>query len=338
MKSRFKAVNIDCNFDYTFEAERLAAAGIELVLAKSATEDEIIRTCADADAVILEGARTPMTARVIAALPRCRIIAKYAVGVDNIDVGAATAAGVVVANAADYCSEEVSDHAVALLLASARRVVAMDRFVRAGNWAGFTRTQPLRRISPLTLGLVGLGRIARGTARKMAGFRLRILATDPYLTGPGSEPGVEVVDFETLLRESDLVSVHVPLTPETRGLINEAALRAMKPNAVIVNTSRGPVIDQSALERALEEKWIAGAALDVVTEEPLPAGSALRKFDQVILTPHTGADSVDSMDHVRRTVVDTIEAVARGYWPPFPVNPKVAPRFHLRPFSDWARP
>jgi D-3-phosphoglycerate dehydrogenase len=258
--------------------------------------------------------------------------------VDNIDVGAATAAGVVVANAADYCSEEVSDHAVALLLASARRVVAMDRFVRAGNWAGFTRTQPLRRISQLTLGLVGLGRIARGTARKMAGFRLRILATDPYLTGPGSEPGVEVVDFETLLRESDLVSVHVPLTPETRGLINEAALRAMKPNAVIVNTSRGPVIDQSALERALEEKWIAGAALDVVTEEPLPAGSALRKFDQVILTPHTGADSVDSMDHVRRTVVDTIEAVARGYWPPFPVNPKVAPRVHLRPFSDWARP
>ena len=125
MKARFKAVNIDCNFDYTFEAERLAAAGIELVLAKSATEDEIIRTCADADAVILEGARTPMTARVIAALPRCRIIAKYAVGVDNIDVGAATAAGVVVANAADYCSEEVSDHAVALLLASARRVVAL---------------------------------------------------------------------------------------------------------------------------------------------------------------------------------------------------------------------
>lgn len=337
MNQPFKAVNIDCNFDYAYERERLSACGIDLALRKAVSEDDIIRACTDADAVVLEGAKTPMTERVILALPRCRLIAKYAVGVDNIDAAAATRAGIVVANAADYCTEEVSDHAVALLLASARRVVAMDRFVRAGNWSGFTRDQPLRRVNQLTLGLVGLGRIARATARKMAGFRLRILATDPYLTGPGNEPGVEIVDLDTLLRESDLISVHVPLVPETRGLLNEATFRAMKPNAIVVNTSRGPVIDQSALERALEEKWIAGAALDVVDEEPLPAGSGLRKFEQVILTPHAGADSVDSMDHVRRTVVDTLEAVARGYWPPFPVNPKVAPRVPLRPWAEWVR-
>ncbi len=334
MTSRFKAVNIDCNFDYTYERQRLDAAGIDLVLQKSLTEDEIIQACENADAVVLEGARTPMTARVIGALRRCRVIAKYAVGVDNVDTAAATKAGIVVANAADYCTEEVSDHAVALLLASARRVMSMDRHVRAGKWAGFSREHPLRRVSQLTLGLVGMGRIARATARKMTGFRLRILASDPYLAGQAVEPGVEIVPMEQLLRESDLVSVHVPLTPETRGLLNEASFRAMKPTAIVVNTSRGPVIDEEALIRALREKWIGGAALDVVTEEPLALSSPLREFDQVILTPHSAADSTDSMLHVRRTTMDSVEAVLRGYWPPFPVNPKVVPRSPLQPWAE----
>ncbi len=335
MKPPFQAVNIDCNFDYAFETERLAAAGVDLVLRKSTTEEEIIRACAEADAVVLEGAKTPMTARVIGALPRCRVVAKYAVGVDNVDVMAATAAGIVVANAADYCTEEVSDHAVALLLASARRVMSMDRFVRRGEWSGFTKAHPLRRVSQLTLGLVGLGRIARATARKMAGFQMRILAADPYISGPTADGGIEVVPLQQLLRESDLISVHVPLNAETRGLIGAAEFRSMKPTAVVVNTSRGPVIDQDALIVALREKWIAGAALDVVTEEPLPASSPLRDFDQVILTPHTGADSVDSMKHVRRTVVESVAAVLSGYWPPFPVNPKVAPRFPLQPWAEF---
>lgn len=338
MNPRFLAVNIDCNFDYSFETQRLAAAGIELVPWKAVTEDEIIRACADADAVILEGAKTPMTARVIGALPRCQVIAKYAVGVDNIDVGAATAAGIVVANAADYCTEEVSDHAVALLLASARRVMSMDRFVRRGEWSGFTKAQPLRRVSQLTLGLVGLGRIARATARKMAGFQMRILAADPYVAGPTAEGGIEIVPLDQLLRESDLISIHVPLGAETRGLIGETAFRSMKPTAIVVNTSRGPVVDQEALIRALREKWIGGAALDVVTEEPLPPSSPLRDFDQVILTPHTGADSVDSMKHVRRSVVESVSAALTGYWPPFPVNPKVAPRSGLKPWSEFRQP
>ena len=174
MSSRFRAVNIDCNFDYTYERQRLDAIGVDLVEQKSTTEDEIIAACTEADALVLEGARTPLTARVIGALPRCQVIAKYAVGVDNVDIAAATNAGIVVANAADYCTEEVSDHAVALLLAGARRIVEMDRYVRGGQWTGFLRTQrlPIRRVSQLTLGLIGLGRIARATVRKMAGFRL----------------------------------------------------------------------------------------------------------------------------------------------------------------------
>jgi D-3-phosphoglycerate dehydrogenase len=335
MPTRFTAINIDCNFDYAYERQRLEAAGIDLVLKKCVTEDDIIAACPTADAVVLEGTKTPMTARVIGALPRCRVIAKYAVGVDNVDLAAATRAGIIVANAADYCTEEVSDHAVALLLGAVRRIASMDRFVRAGNWAGYPRPTPLRRVSQLTLGLVGMGRIARATARKMAGFKLRILASDPYLVpGQATEPGVEIVALDQLLRESDLISVHVPLTPETRGLLNEAAFRSMKPTAYVVNTSRGPVIDQAALIRALREKWIAGAALDVVAEEPLPAGSPLREFDQVILTPHVAADSEDSMKHVRRTAMDSVEAVAKGFWPPFPVNPKVVPRTALKPYAE----
>ncbi|HND62726.1 MAG TPA: C-terminal binding protein [Opitutaceae bacterium] len=337
MTPSFRAVNIDCNFDYAFEREQLAAAGVELVERKSATEDEIIAACAEADAVILEGPKTPMTPRVIDGLRRCRVIAKYAVGVDNIDVKAATARGIVVANAADYCTEEVSDQAVALILASVRRVVSMDRYVHTGRWTGYPRVTPLRRVSQLTLGLVGLGRIARATARKMAGFKLRIIATDPYLPAGAREPGVEIVSMAELLRESDIVSVHVPLMPETRGLLNEHSFQAMKPTAVVVNTSRGPVIDEPALIRALREKWIAGAALDVVTEEPLDPASPLREFDQVILTPHCAADSADSLAHVRRTVVESVGAVARGFWPPFPVNPTVTPREPLRPWAEARR-
>jgi D-3-phosphoglycerate dehydrogenase len=333
MAPRFQAVNIDCNFDYAYERRRLAAAGIELVERKAPTEEAIIAAAAGADAVILEGTTTPMTARVIEALPRCRIIAKYAVGMDNVDVAAATRAGIVVANAADYCTEEVSDHAVALILACARRVVLLDRHVRAGGWGGAPRLVPVRRVSQLTLGLVGLGRIARATVRKMAGFRLRIIAADPYLPPGATEPGVEIVPLEQVLREADLVSVHVPLTPSTRGLLGEASFRAMKPTAFVINTSRGPVIDESALIRALQEKWIAGAALDVVEVEPLPAASPLRGLDQVILTAHTAADSVDSLQHARQTVVDSVIAVLTGSWPPFPVNPKVTPRFDLRPWA-----
>jgi len=336
MAPRLQAVNIDCNFDYAYERTRLDAAGVELVERKSLTENEIIAAGAETDALLVEGTTTPLTARVIGALRRCRVIAKYAVGVDNVDLAAATRAGIVVANAADYCTEEVSDHAVALLLACARRVALLDRHVRAGGWGGGApRFAPVRRVSQLTLGLVGLGRIARATARKMAGFQLRIVAADPCLPAGATEPGVEIVPLERLLRESDLVSVHVPLLPETRGLLNEASFRTMKPTAFVINTSRGPVIDEASLIRALQEKWIAGAALDVVEVEPLPASSPLRGLEQVILTGHTAADSADSLPHARRTVVDSVVAVLQGYWPPFPVNPQVAPRQLLKPWTEW---
>ena len=322
-------VNIDCNFDYAYERQRLQALGAELFLQRAGTEKEMLAAAAEADILLLENADKPVTARVIAGLRRCRAIVKYGVGVDNIDIAAASALGIVVCNAADFCTEEVSDHAAGLLLAAARRITVMDRHVRAGGWFDFPQSGPIRRMNQLTLGLLGLGRIGRALAAKMAGFRMRIIAADPYVKALPPEAGIELVAMERLFHESDLLSIHVPLTPGTRGLVGEAAFRAMKPTAFVVNTSRGGVIDEGALIRALREKRIAGAALDVMAEEPLPAASPLREFDHVILTPHSAASSADSKAQLRATVVDSVAAVLAGRWPPFPVNPGIRTRFEV---------
>jgi D-3-phosphoglycerate dehydrogenase / 2-oxoglutarate reductase len=335
MSRRLQVVNVDCNFTYTEEKRRIEAAGADLVLRKARTEAEIIAAGSQAAVVLLENADTPMTARVISALPELRAIIRYGVGIESVDQAEATSRGVVVANAADFCTEEVSDHAAALLLASVRRIAFFDRQLRAGGWQDFKLAPPLRRTKCLALGLIGWGRIAQAVARKMRGFHPRILVTDPFVQGlpPGS--GVELVTLEQLLHEADLISIHVPLNPETRHLIGEKALQLIKPSAFLVNTSRGGVIDQAALVHALEEKRIGGAALDVFEEEPLPSSSALRKMEQVTLTPHYAASSQDSMSHLHGTVSDSVEAVLKGYWPPFPVNVKVQPRFPLRPWSEF---
>jgi phosphoglycerate dehydrogenase-like enzyme len=206
--------------------------------------------------------------------------------------------------------------------------------VRANGWYEADRVASIRRVRNLTLGLLGMGRIGSSVARKMSGFGMRILAADPFLAARAGKSPVEWVSRERLLHDSDLISIHTPLTPETRGMIGEAAFRSMKPSAILVNTSRGAIVDQDALVRALREGLIAGAALDVVIDEPLPFDSPLRKFENVTLTPHTGAVSEDSFAHARGTVADSVQAILRGYWPPFPVNPEVQPRFPLLPFAD----
>ena len=335
MSSRPQIVNIDCNFTYDLERPRIEAAGADLILRKARTEAEIIATCRDATMVLFENADTPLTAGVISSLPACRAIVRYGVGVDSIDVAAATRHGVVVANAADFCTEEVSDHAVALILAGARRIAYFDRKIRGGSWQGFDPNLTLRRVSCLTLGLLGWGRIAQAVARKMAGFQMRILVSDPYVRSlpPGS--AVELVTKEQLLRDSDLLSLHLPLNAETRHAIGEPALGLMKPSALLINTSRGGVVDEAALVRALQEKRLGGAALDVFEVEPLPAGSLLRSMEQVTLTPHYAASSQDSIKHLQRTVTDSVEAMLRGHWPPFPVNATVTPRTPLRPWQDF---
>jgi D-3-phosphoglycerate dehydrogenase len=335
MPHRPQIVNVDCNFTYDEEKRRTEAAGGDFILRPARTEDAIIAACAEAAVVLIEFPDSPLTSRVIAALPELRAIIRYGVGIESVDQVEATRRGVVVANAADFCTEEVSDHAAALLLACVRRIAFFDRQLHAGGWQNFKLSQPLRRAKCLTLGLVGWGRIAQAVARKMQGFQPRIITTDPFVRTLPPDSGVELVTMEQLLKESDLISIHVPLNPETKHLIGEKALQQMKPTAFIVNTSRGGVIDQDALVRALEEKRIGGAALDVFEEEPLPASSPLRRLETVTLTPHYAASSQDSMAHLHGTVSDSIEAVLRGFWPPFPVNGKVQPRSPLRPWSEF---
>ena len=343
MNSRPRVVNIDCEIgNYDYERERLAALGADLLLQPARARDETpvqaeesaIRACAGADVVVIERSDKAFPARVIASLDRCRGIVHSSVGFEGLDLPAASRLGIVAANAADFCTEEVSDHSAAHLHASARRIMVMDRRVRAGGWQDFPPTGSLRRLSNLTLGLVGLGRIACAVARKMSGFRLRIVACDPYLKAPPPGVEAEMVEMEQLLRTSDLVSLHVPLSPATRGLIGESALRSMKASAILVNTSRGGIVDQEALIKALREHWIAGAGLDVTAEEPLGPSSPLRAFDQVIVTPHYAASSTDSLAHLHRTTMNSVEALLRGYWPLFsPLNPGITPRFPLRPLA-----
>ena len=335
-----RVVNVDCyhaerSDNYTAERKAVESLGGELVLESARTEEEIIRTCAGARIILTEGLFTPITRRVIEALDDCLAVGRYGIGVDNIDVEAATDCGIVVFNVADYCVEEVSDHAAALLLACARRVVILDRQVRSGGWADPAPDPPLRRLNQLTLGLVGFGNIGRRMVPRLQGFGMRILATDPYVDPRvASEVGVELTSLERLLKESDLISLHTFLSAGSRHLIGAAELRLMKPSAFLVNTSRGAVVDEKALIVALKEKWIGGAAVDVTEQEPLAPDSPLRSLGNAIVTPHHGATSQESAADIHRGVTEAVSCLIQGYWPPFPFNPSVQCRRELKPYAE----
>jgi D-3-phosphoglycerate dehydrogenase / 2-oxoglutarate reductase len=335
-----KIINVDSYFKdirgYGYE-ERLAhKLGASLILATVHTEAEIIAACSGCEIILVEHADTPINKDVIDRLDACRLIVKYAVGIDNVDVSAATGRGIVVCHTPNFCVEEVSDHAVALLLALARRVVQFNDHVRAGGWAELTIEPPLRRTRNRVLGLVGFGRIARLVAQKMNGFGVKLLVFDPFLDPKIiAAQGAKPVDLETLFAESDYISIHTPLTKVTRHLVDAKLLARMKPTSFLINTSRGPVIDEAALCDALRDKQIAGAALDVTEIEPLPASSPLRSLKNVILTPHYAANSVESLEDLRYEGAAAIEAYCKGFWPKFVVNPQVQPKRALAPWKEF---
>ena len=259
-----------------------------------------------------------------AAGPGLKVISSYAVGVDNVDVAAATARRIPVGNTPGVLTDATADLAFALLLAAARRVVEGDRLVKAGGWKTWGPAFMLGAdLRGATLGIVGFGRIGRAVARRANGFGMRILFTDPSPAAP--EPGVEAtqVDFETLLRESDFVSLHCPLTPETRGLMNAATFGKMKPTAVLVNTSRGPVVDQDALYEALSSKRIFAAALDVTTPEPLPIDSPLLTLENCIVVPHIASASWRTRERMSVMAAENLIAGLKGERLPNCVNPGV---------------
>jgi D-3-phosphoglycerate dehydrogenase len=290
----------------------------DIRMAKSTAAADILAVARDADAVIVCYAQ--ITADILAGLTRCKVIGRTGLGVDNIDVPAAVARGIVVTYVPDYCIAEVSDHAVAMLLALARKIPLANQLVQSGRWE-LPPIVPLRRLQGQVLGLVGFGNIPRAVVPKAKAFGLTVIAHDPFVAEDMLvSAGVEGVGFDDLLARSDFISVHAPLLPATRGLMNAAAFAKMKKGALIVNTARGPLIDEPALIAALDSGHLGGAALDVVTTEPLPKDSPLLGRDNVILTPHTAFYSVEALEELQTKCASDVARVLSGEPPVYPVK------------------
>jgi D-3-phosphoglycerate dehydrogenase / 2-oxoglutarate reductase len=279
--------------DYT---ARFAASAIRLVSRPPEVEiPELAGLAPDADALLVGSGRYPVSDPLLSLLPRCRLIVRMGAGYDNIDVAAATRRGIVASNMPGNLAEEVADHAITLFLTCLRRIGQQDRALRAGNWCP-TLAAPATRLTGQTMGFVGFGRIARLVAKKMLGFGLHYLVYDPYIPADaGAEFGVHRVSLEDLLRQSDVVTLHLPATPETRNLFDAHLLSLMKPSAILVNTARGFLIDEQALLSALNEGRLRGAALDVFQDEPMQPDNPLLKCDNVVMTPHTAGYSIEGL-------------------------------------------
>jgi D-3-phosphoglycerate dehydrogenase len=308
--------------DYVWESldvEKKTLEGLaDLVPLQTKKPEEFMAQAADCDA-LLNTYAGPITAEVMAEMPKCRIIARYGIGVDTIDLDAATQAGIIVTNNPSYCIEEVAEHTMALLLASARKIAFYDREVRAGRWA-VPPGKPLYRVAGRTLGLVGFGNIARQVAIRAASFGMRIVFADPFIQeGQLSVPGKKMA-LQEVLREADFVSLHPPLTPQTRKMISDEAFSQMKPSAVLVNCARGPIVDTEALVRALDAKTIAGCALDTTDPEPLPDPHPLRGRDNVILNPHVAWYSEQALVGLQAGAPSEVRRVLSGEWPVNVVN------------------
>ena len=312
---------------YAYEIEAIRAAGGGLVLANCTSEAEVIEQASDAEIILISWSRY-VTPAVMASLPKLRFIARWGVGYDMIDAGAATAQGIAVVNTPTYCGDEVAEHAIALLFASARRLVWSHERMRAGGYQ--SPPYEVRRLSGRTLGIIGCGRIGSKVARRASALGLKVIAYDAHR--PDAELRaieVEPCTFDEVLASSDYLTLHVPLDRSTRHMIDAAALAKMRPRTMLINTSRGAVIDQHALVEALASGRLAAAGLDVYEQEPLPAESPLRSLEHVILTPHVAAWSEDSIEMLRAEMCENIaEWIATG-WNHKIVNPEVRP--NLRP-------
>jgi D-3-phosphoglycerate dehydrogenase len=314
--------------DHEVEAAALAASGLlfDAVWLAGRDADRVVEHAADADALVMSW--TPVTRLLIDQLTRCRVIARFGIGVDMIDLDAATERGILVCNTATYCLDEVSNHAMGLLLMLNRGLLQDVDSVRAGGWFRSNVTPP-RRLAGQRLGLVGLGNIGKLVARKARGFGLDVVAYDPYLRREQTVvDNTSLVDLDELLETADIVSVHVPLNDSTRHLLGGRELKLMKAGAFLINTSRGPVVDQVALTDALATHRLAGAGLDVFETEPLPADDRLRELDNVILTPHSASWSVESSAECRRVALEHVVTVLRGGVPSDVVNRAVLAKVH----------
>lgn len=323
---RWNVLITDYNYpDNEIEREALIVWNADTYAAQCLTPEDVVDAGREADALIAQNA--PITADVLTALSECRVVARYGIGVDNIDVTTATDRGVAVVNVPSYCEDEVSDHALAMLLAWARRLPHYTTEVRQGTWDWKTG-RPIRRLRGQVLGCLGFGKIARLLAGKAQALGLRVLAHDPFIQDSTFEAmQVEKVPFNELLRYSDFLSVHVPLTQNTHHLVDATALGKLKASACIINTSRGPVIDQRALAEAIRDGRLAGACLDVLEDEPPKDGDPLIPLEQVLLSPHVAWYSEESQQDLRRSVAEDVGRALNGLLPNGLVNAELRGRF-----------
>lgn len=318
------------------EIEVLSTIDAQVEYHDCVTEDDVIRVGADADALLIGFA--PITRRVLAALPRCRIVARYGIGVETIDLEAATDLGVIVTNVPDFCLDEVADHTMALLLACVRKVLVLDRAVREGraskgrSWDTVGIARPIHRLSGQVLAIVGLGQIGRRVARRAQAFGLRVVAAADPAVDPAEAAalGVSMEPLEEVLPLADVLTVHVPLTHGTRHLLSAARLALLKPTAIVINTSRGPVLDEAALIEMLRAGRLAAAGLDVFEQEPFSPDNPLRAMDNVVLTSHAAWYSEEALYDQKIKAAQAVVDALQGRVPRSVVNPAVLARLQLR--------
>jgi len=310
--------------------------GAEFTTSPCQTEEEIIDAARDADFILTF--KKPFTRKVIKQLARCRMIYNIGTGYETIDLEAATEHGICVSYPDAYCSEEVAEHAMALILACARKLVRLERAVREGKWESYEKREirfhilpPMFPIRGQTLGIIGLGRIGQKLVPKARGFEMRVIAFDPYV--PASvfkKCGVEAVELDYLLENSDFVSVHAAFTYGAGHMLGAEQFRRMKPTAYVINCARGEFIDEEALYQALSRGEIAGAALDVIQGESMPLDYPLLKLDNVIITPHTAYYSEEAVDRLRKRPFEEIARMVKGDWPQWLINTEVKKKFEQR--------
>ncbi len=320
---------------YGPEMEALDGIDAEIIEC-AATEDAVIAEAPRADAVYAKGMR--FTAKMIGALSKCKVISLGSVGVDTVDVAAATVKGIPVTNCPDTFIEEVADHAMALLLACHRQVLEQDRMVREGRWTeGRPVLLKIPRLMGQTIGFIAFGRVARATARRAKAFGLTVIAHDPFvdeqtIIAEGATP----VSLDEVLTQSDFISMHMPATPEAQGYLKGQHFQRMKRSAIFINTGRGPTVNEAGLVKALQEGWIAGAGLDVFEIEPVKADNPLLKMRNVILSPHNASASSRFDPARRRRVGQEIASVLTGRWPLSCVNPTVLPALPLKRWQPYS--
>ncbi|MBO0778748.1 MAG: C-terminal binding protein [Ktedonobacteraceae bacterium] len=338
MQKHEKQIVVIADYDYSdvdIERAIIEGAGLELIAAQCKSEDEVIDVAQYAHAIIAQYA--PISSKVINALVRCRVIARYGTGVDIVDVDAATRRNILVTNVPnDWCENEVADHAVALLLALARKLRTYDCATRTGVWS-WQSGQPIYRLRDRVLGLLAFGAIARAIAARASAFGMRVIAYDPYMSAADiTAHRATPVSFDELLEQADYLVIQAPLTAETHHLIGEAQFRRMKPEAFLINTARGPIVDDRALYQALKEGWIAGAGLDDIEEEPAKVRgwkptNPLFSLDNVLITPHAAYYSEESIHTVRDFATHEVVRVLTGQPPLSPVNAVQLAKGHPTP-------